>query len=349
MFFFTFNRLCQWAGVKNLGAAMKKHLDPDDQCEITAKTINAWYKKGWQANSELRPTTYRKFQALLDPHDIPEFPECKIWEKDLVGWKYILLIGNGNSANFSPGFKRATELFDEILVWTANIRAQPKHLWSDTFANKNPFFKRYLSSDVLDECQQHLYGKDFLQALRHTSITKAVTLTNLAMLLEVLAWLDAENVYATQENKPNSYYLPLMPIGSLNDYYANGVLLKRWVSVVGSTLMMATELLPSTNADAVPDHKRRTIDEWISGSEKPRWETIKPLLRVALKSKYPSLSVKETESYIQGLRYQWFIATTLTNMVKSLCSEFGISEKELLIVFNRYETYLAQAKAQMGC
>lgn len=349
MFFFTVERLYQWAGVRNIGALIKTRLDPDNQCEITTKTINAWYKKGWQANSELRPTTYKKFQALLEPHDIPEFPECKIWEKELVGWKQLLLIGNENSHDFTPAFQRLTELFDEILAWTANIRAQPKHLWSDTFANNNPFFERYLESNVLDECQQYLSGKDFLQAVIDPIIIKAVTLTNLAMLLETLAWLDAENVYATQENKPNSYYIPLMPIGSLSHYYANGVLIKRWVSVVGSTFMMATELLLSTNADAVPDHKRRTIDEWISGSEKPRWETIKPLLRVALKSKYPSLSVKETESYIQGLRYQWFIATTLTNMAKSLSSEFGISEKELLIVFNRYETYLAQAKEQMGC
>lgn len=343
VFFFKYHQILKWAGIRNLGEQIKNTLDPNNDCDISAKTIDKWVNTPMDQAENMRPTTEAKFQALYALQLLPEMGDSAAWEFNLNGWRYMLSFGVGD-AELTPGFRHCDNLLMDVHRWIKQFRDINSAEWSDFFV-KNPFFAKYLPITLVDECRSHLQGKTFLDNARHHSVIKAITLTNLALLLESLAWIDAEFVKGTTDNKPISYYLPYIPTASLNDYYPRGLLIKKWVKLFGGSKSAAEKI---SSPDVVVDDQRSRIDKWIRGSERPRWNTILPLLRTVILHKNPDLPEESMQSAIRSQRILWILSSLLLNMTTALREDDCISDRDLLDAYQRYDYFLNEAKISMG-
>lgn len=334
----------QWAGIRDIGEQLKQALDHNDECNINAKTINKWIHATPSEAEAMRPTTKLKFQELCALHpEIAKIPDSAAWEFNVNGWKTILAIGCYDSG-LTPGFQHCDQLLMEVHQWMEEIRSVPVSNWSEPFV-KNPFFYRYLPEELIEACRKKLSGGDFLINIRDHSIIKAIALTNLSFLLECLAWVDADTISTTSENQPQSYYSSYIPIDNIKDYYPHGILIKKWVRVLGGS-KAAAELICSEQSAV--DNQRSTIDKWIRGTEKPRFATVIPLLQKAVVCRNPVLTENMMRVAIGSQRILWIICTLLMNMSRSLSDEYGITEKELLNIYQKYESFLFQAKSSIG-
>lgn len=292
----------------------------------------------------MRPTTVQKFQELNELHpELANIPDSAAWEFNIKGWQSMLAFGCNNSG-LTPGFRHCDQLLMEAHQWMKEFTALPQSHWSDFFV-KNPFFYRYLSKELIETCRIKLNGECFLENVRDHSIIKAITLTNLSLLLESLAWIDADFINTTSENQPESYYSNYIPKNDLKDYYPHGILIKKWVTVLGGS-RAAAELICSEQSAI--DNQRSTIDKWIRGTEKPRFATVIPLLREAVLYRNPTLPENMMRIAISSQHILWIICTLLTNISKSLLDNYGISDKELLNIYEKYENFLVDAKSSIG-
>ncbi len=344
VFFFNYLQVTQWAGIRDIGEQIKQSLDPNDEGSINAKTINKCIHASPSEAEAMRPTTKLKFEELYALHPVIEkIPDSAAWEFNIKGWQSILTFGCDDS-DVTPGFKHCDQLLVEAHEWMKEFRSTPQSDWSNFFV-KNPFFYRYLPKELIETCRRKLNTGDFLENVSDRSIIKAIVLTNVSLLLESLAWIDADFISTTSDNPPESYYSSYIPKNDLKHYYPHGILIKKWVTVLGGS-KSAAELICSEQSAV--DNQRSTIDKWIRGTEKPRFATVIPLLQKAVLCRNPALPENMMRVAISSQRILWIICTLLTNMSRSLTDEYDISDKELLNIYQKYESFLFQAKSSIG-